>query len=72
MNDQPILLKADEAARLLGIGRSKAFAMIASGELPGVVRIGRSVRVHRVALERWLAERAGVAPDAAADDRSVA
>ena len=71
MSEQPLLLRADEAAKLLGLGRSKTFEMMARGELPGVVRFGRSVRLHRVALERWLAERAGIEPDRG-DDRPAA
>jgi excisionase family DNA binding protein len=47
----PLLLKAGQVAQLLGLGRSTVFALLAAGELP-VIRIGRSVRVPRVALER--------------------
>jgi excisionase family DNA binding protein len=50
---EPLLLKATEAGKLLGLGRSKVFAMVAAGELP-VIRIGRSVRIPRQALERWI------------------
>jgi excisionase family DNA binding protein len=50
---EPLLLKATEAGILLGLGRSKVFAMVAAGELP-VIRIGRSVRIPRQALERWI------------------
>ena len=53
---EPLLLRAGDVARLLGLGRSKVFAMLASGELP-TVRFGRSVRVPRMALERWIEER---------------
>jgi excisionase family DNA binding protein len=53
---EPLLLRAAEVAKLLGLGRSKVFAMLAVGELP-VIRIGRSVRVPRAALEDWIAER---------------
>ena len=53
---EPLLLRAGEVAKLLGLGRSTVFAMLAAGELP-VVRIGRSARVPRVALERWVDER---------------
>jgi excisionase family DNA binding protein len=53
---EPLLLRAGEVAKLLGLGRSTVFAMLAAGELP-VVRIGRSVRVPRAALERWVDER---------------
>ena len=52
---EPLLLKAGDVAKLLGLGRSKVFGMLAVGELP-VVRIGRSVRVPRAALEDWIAE----------------
>jgi excisionase family DNA binding protein len=53
---EPLLLRGGEVAKLLGPGRSTVFAMLAAGELP-VVRIGRSVRVPRGALERWVEER---------------
>ena len=52
---EPLLLKAGDVAKLLVLGRSKVFAMLAVGELP-VVWIGRSVRVPGAALERWVAE----------------
>lgn len=54
MNDRA-LLRAEEVARLLGIGRSKTYELIASGELPSL-RIGRLVRVPRHALDRWIAD----------------
>ena len=53
MRLEPLLLKATEAGQLLGLGRSKVFAMVPAGELP-VIRIGRSVRIPRQALERWI------------------
>lgn len=52
---EPLLLKAGDVAELLGLGRSKVFAMLSAGELP-VVRMGRSVRVPRAALRRWIIE----------------
>jgi excisionase family DNA binding protein len=52
---EPLVLKVGDVAKLLGLGRSKVFAMLAAGELP-VVRMGRSVRVPRAALERWVVE----------------
>jgi excisionase family DNA binding protein len=48
-----LLLRAEEVGRLLGIGRSKVYELIAAGELP-VVRVGGSLRVNRLALERWI------------------
>jgi excisionase family DNA binding protein len=50
------LLRVEEVARILGIGRTKAFEMVARRELP-VIRMGRLVRVPRAALDAWIAER---------------
>ncbi len=54
-----MLLKAEQGAKLLNVSRSKFFAMMQRNEVPGVVRFGRSVRVSRAALERWVRERSG-------------
>ena len=51
-----MLLRAEEAARALGIGRSKLYALVAAGEIP-VIRIGRATRIPAAALERWVEER---------------
>jgi excisionase family DNA binding protein len=53
---EPLLLRADEAAVVLGIGRTKVFELLASGE-PPAIRIGRCVRVPKDRLERWIEER---------------
>jgi excisionase family DNA binding protein len=51
----PLLLKAGEAAKMMGLGRTKVYEMMASGELP-VVRIGSAVRVNRQRLLEWIDE----------------
>lgn len=48
------LLRAEEVAGALRIGRTKAYEMMAAGDLP-VVRLGRCVRVPRKSLEDWIA-----------------
>ena len=50
------LLKPAEVAQILGIGRSKVYELLASGDLP-VVRIGRCIRVPKVSLEQWIKAR---------------
>jgi excisionase family DNA binding protein len=55
----PLLIDSREVARLLGIGRTKAFELMARDELP-VVHIGRCVRVSRAALNAWIAEQLGL------------
>ena len=47
---EQLLLKAREIAEALGVGRSKTYELMQTGALP-TVRIGRSVRVPRIALE---------------------
>ena len=54
-----------EAARLLGIGRNRMRAILASGELPAV-RLGpRSIRIPVSALRAWLARAANSPKEAA-------
>ncbi len=48
-----LLLRVEEVAELLSLGRSKTYELIASGVLPAV-RLGRCVRVPADALHRWL------------------
>ena len=54
-----LLLRVDEVAEMLGLGRSKTYELVATGILP-VVRLGRSVRVPAEGLRRWLEEQSGV------------
>lgn len=54
---EPLLLRVSEAAALTGLGRSKAYELVASGEWPSVT-IGRCVRVPLAGLRAWV-ERQG-------------
>jgi excisionase family DNA binding protein len=51
-NEQKFIF-LNELQEILGIGRTKAYDLVASGELPAV-RIGRSIRVDRRDLTDWL------------------
>lgn len=46
-------MKVPEVAAELRIARSRAYELVADGEIPSV-RIGRSVRVSRRKLQWWL------------------
>jgi len=46
-------LSLKDVQQMLGIGRTKAYELVATGELPAV-RIGRCIRVNRKELENWL------------------
>jgi len=56
------LLRVEEAAEILGIGRSKMYALVVSGSIPSV-RFGRSVRIPRNRLETWIDEQVRLAED---------
>ena len=56
MDTQREFLKVPEVAEELRIARSRAYELVANGTIPAV-KIGRSVRVSRRELERWLEER---------------
>lgn len=49
-----LLLRPSEVADSLGIGRSKAYELIAAGVIPSI-RLGKSsVRVPSAALRAWI------------------
>lgn len=55
----PPTLTVDELATLLRMDRKTVYAAIQRGEIPGVRRIGRALRISRDAVLRWLAEGQG-------------
>lgn len=57
---QAILLRAEEAARLLGISRTAVFGLIATGELRSLT-IGRRRRIPRAALDDYVSGRLALA-----------
>ena len=50
----PHLLTTTEVADLLRTSQKATYTMIARGQLPGVIRIGRRVLVREDALVSWL------------------
>ena len=50
-----LLFNPMEVAEQLRIGRSKAYELIASGQIPSI-KVGASVRVPADALRRWISE----------------
>ena len=68
--DQRLALRVEEAARSVGIGRSKAYGMVASGEWPAI-RIGRCVRVPVAGLRAWLEAQVQAQDDTGSRDQGV-
>jgi len=56
---EPRLLRAREVAQYMGLAPSTVYALIAAGAIPSV-RIGSSIRVDPVQLDRWLDRQSGV------------
>lgn len=53
--DLPLLLTMAEAAALIGISRTSLYMAIQRGEGPRpVIRLGRSARLPRAAVEEWV------------------
>jgi excisionase family DNA binding protein len=46
-------LSVDEAANVLGVGRSTAYTAVHSGEIPSI-RVGKRIRVPTAAVRRML------------------
>jgi excisionase family DNA binding protein len=52
---QPLLLNVAQVSKMLSLGRTKVYDLIATKQLP-VVRFGRAVRVLSASLRRWVEE----------------
>jgi excisionase family DNA binding protein len=52
---EKLLLKPSEVGQALGIGRSLVYGLIAQGVIPSV-RLGRSIRVPKASLEKWIVD----------------
>ncbi|MBZ4408643.1 helix-turn-helix domain-containing protein [Myxococcus sp. XM-1-1-1] len=55
----PDFLTVDEAANLLRVNRKTLYEAIRLGSVPGVVRIGKALRVQRDALLAWSSGNSG-------------
>jgi excisionase family DNA binding protein len=53
LGGDPLLLTPEEAAKLLSVGRTTVYALIKAGDLRPV-HIGRSCRISRAELERYV------------------
>ena len=56
MSDMRLAYRPAEVAAAIGVGRSKAYELIARGEIPSI-RIGGSIRVPLDALKQWMDQR---------------
>lgn len=57
----PAFLIVEEAAVLLRVNRKTLYESIRLGQVPGVLHLGRSIRIRRVVLLRWVPGHSGPA-----------
>jgi excisionase family DNA binding protein len=50
---ETMILRVEDAQRILGVSRWMVYELIRRGELP-VLRVGRLIRIPRPALEAWI------------------
>ncbi len=53
---EKLLLRVDEAAQMLGLGRTKVYELVSRGDLPSIT-VGTSRRIPAEDLRRWVAAR---------------
>lgn len=50
---EPICVKVNDAARMIGVGRTKLYELIASGEIE-VVKLGKSTGITTASLHKMV------------------
>lgn len=55
---EPLLVSVAEAARILGTGKEFVYGLVHTRQLPHV-KVGRTFKVPRVALDRYVEDLAG-------------
>jgi excisionase family DNA binding protein len=56
MSQEPEVLTVPELAALLRVSLPTLYAAVKRGEVPGVVHIGRVLRLHRETVVAWMAQ----------------
>ena len=55
---EPICVKVNEAARMIGVGRTKLYEMIAAGDIE-VIKLGKSTRITTASLIKLVTQQRG-------------
>jgi prophage regulatory protein len=51
---QPLLIKAEELARMMGVSERTLWPLLSAGKVPTPVRIGRSTRWRLAEVRQWI------------------
>jgi len=55
VQNQTAVLTVPEVAEILRVSRPRAYEMVNTGQIPGVIRLGeRGIRISRQKFEKWL------------------
>jgi excisionase family DNA binding protein len=55
---EPICVKVNDAARMIGVGRTKLYELIASGEIEAI-KLGKSTRITAASLHELIMRQRG-------------
>lgn len=50
------VMTVDELAARLRVTRGSIYGLVQRRKIPGVIHLGRSIRISRAAIEKWLTE----------------
>jgi excisionase family DNA binding protein len=53
-DSRDVLFTVEEAATFLRVNRKTVYEAVRSNQLPGVVRLGKAIRIGRAALREWI------------------
>lgn len=56
---EPICVRINDAARMIGIGRTKLYELIASGDVEAV-KLGKATRITTVSLRNLVTRQSGL------------
>ena len=59
---QPECMRADELAKFLGVNRKTVYEAVRLKQVPGVVRLGKAIRIGRAALRAWISRPSPTSP----------
>lgn len=59
---EPICVKVNDAARMIGVGRTKLYELISNGELE-TVKIGKATRITTASLHKFVSAKLRYSPD---------
>lgn len=55
---EPICVKVNDAARMIGVGRTKLYELIAAGEIEAI-KLGKSTRITTASLQQLVMRQRG-------------